>query len=44
MDETKLVADKIKNAQFKLFENLEHPFEKIDYTLLREELIHFYNL
>jgi pimeloyl-ACP methyl ester carboxylesterase len=44
MDETKLVADKIKNAQFKLFENLEHPFEKIDYTLLREELIRFYNL
>lgn len=40
-EETLLVANSLPNATFKQYENLEHPFEKIDYELLSKDIIEF---
>jgi esterase/lipase len=40
-EETLQVANSLPNARFKQYENLEHPFEKIDYELLSNDLVEF---
>lgn len=42
VEETKLAADSLPNAAFKLFPNTQHPIEKVDEEMLVEEMRRFF--
>jgi len=43
VDESKYVSGKIKNCEFKILENTQHPIEKTDVEILAKEIKNFIN-